>query len=183
VAAWTKPILDAFLAGCWYLYWTADTLYWVAKPTLHKDPTPNTRRLHCETGPAVESDIEHLYFWRGVLVPSFVVVTPERITLAHIQTEANAEVRRVMLDRFGFDRYLSKSGAVPVHADDCGTLYRIDLGGETLAMVSVLNSTPEADGTPKRYVIPVDPACQTARAAVASSFGLTATQYQPSQES
>jgi hypothetical protein len=66
VKAWSRPILDAFISGGWLLFWTDDTLYWVAKPTLHVD---SSRRLHAEAGPAVICDIEDLYFWRGVMVP------------------------------------------------------------------------------------------------------------------
>lgn len=43
----------------------------------------------------VTGHVENLYFWHGVLVPAFVVVKPEWITVQHIETESNAEVRRV----------------------------------------------------------------------------------------
>ena len=42
VAAWSKPLFDAFVAGAWLLHWTEDTLYWAAKPAVHleTDVTP-----------------------------------------------------------------------------------------------------------------------------------------------
>lgn len=100
VKHWVEPLLEAFIAGAWILYWTDDTLYWVAKPRVHKDPTPGTRRLHHDRYAAIESDVENLYFWRGVLVPAFVVVKPEWITAQHIVHEKNAQVRAAMVSRF-----------------------------------------------------------------------------------
>ena len=100
--------------------------------------------------------------------------------MAAIQAEANAEIRRVLLDRYGWDRYVLESGAQIVHADDYGTLYRAELeGDEPIAMVSVVNSTADTDGSFKPYLIPVNPACRTAHDAVASTFGLTAKTYKP----
>ena len=100
VEKWSKPLLEAFVAGAWTLYWTDDTLFWTAKPTVHRDPTPGTRQLHNENYAALESDVENLYFWHGVLVPAFVVVRPDWITVTHIDSETNAEVRRVMIERY-----------------------------------------------------------------------------------
>ena len=78
------PVLDAFLAGAWMLHFTDDTLYWVAKPAVHVETIPGGRRLHSDKTAALESAVERLYFWHGVLVPAFVVVRPDWITLDHI---------------------------------------------------------------------------------------------------
>ena len=122
VELWSKPLLEAFIAGCWSLYWTDDTLYWIAKPTVHVEhPTPDTRRLHNDKYAAIESDVENLYFWHGVMVPAFVVVRPDWITLKHIDEENNAEVRRIMIERY-------KSGS-EIHG---GAAYILDAGGKKL---------------------------------------------------
>jgi hypothetical protein len=150
---------------------------------VHVEQVNGLRRLHSEHGPAVESDVENLYFWHGVLVPAFVIVRPDWITPKHVFDEDNAEVRRVMLTRMGEERFIRESGAVPVHADGYGDLYRVDLqDDEPLVMVRVLNSTDEADGSKKPYWLRVDPSLTTARAAVAWTFGLTAEQYAPAVE-
>jgi hypothetical protein len=139
------------------------------------------RRLHNADGPAVDSDIEPLYFWHGILVPSFVILRPDLITVAHIHAEDNAEVRRVMLERMGFERYVEESGAERVQADDYGDLFRIARPDDSdLVVVRVVNSTPEPDGSFKRYTLRVPPAIETAREAVAWSFGKSrAEDYQP----
>jgi hypothetical protein len=72
---------------------------------------------------------------------------------------------------------------VPVHADQFGTLYRAPMeGDEDLVMVSVINSTPEPDGSNKNYMLRVPPEMQTAREAVAWTFGEDAAAYAPAIE-
>lgn len=88
-----------------------------------------------------------------------------------------------MLERFGSDRYIREIGAVPIHADETGTLYRCALvGDEPLVMVSVLNSTPEPDQPRKQYMLRVPPDMTTAREAVAWTFSLNANEYEPAIE-
>lgn len=147
---------EAFIAGVWFVYWTESTLYWVAKPTVHKE---RPRRLHCADGPAIESDIENLYFWHGVLVPSFVVVKPEWITTKHIETEDNAEVRRVMIERYGESRYIVDSGMKPIAHDEVfGTLYESPLKGQwpDARIIRVVNRSPEPDGSFRPYWLNVN---------------------------
>src|SRR5262249_3700986 len=43
--------------------------------------------------------------WRGVPVDARIVFRPETITTAEILAERNAELRRVLLERFGFERF------------------------------------------------------------------------------
>jgi hypothetical protein len=110
-------LLDAFLAGCWYLFWTKDTLYWLAKPVVHVDRSNGNRRLHNERHAAIESDVENLYFFNGVMVPAFVVVRPDWITIDHVRREENAEVRRIMVERMGWDRFCAAAKMKIIHAD------------------------------------------------------------------
>lgn len=193
VEDWSKPVFDAFLAGAWMLHWTEDTLYWVAKPDLRREETANGRRFHNDAGPAVRSDVENLYYWHGVMVPAFLVTRPDWITLKHVSTEDNAEVRRVMIERYGLTRYLLDSGAKKLAEDEFGELYRSELpGDEPIVMVKVINSTPELDGSRKPYFLRVhpdlrpllkpglgmgDPQKLSPLNAVASTFGLTGKEY------
>jgi hypothetical protein len=177
---WTKPVYDAFLAGAWLLHWTDDTLYWVAKPRVHTEPTTTDRgrRLHHATGAALESDVEPLYFWHGVLVTEQIMVRPETLTATQIQAETNAEVRRVMLERYGYERYVTDIGATVVQADDFGELLVAPRSGDTeLKMVRVINSTPEADGSYKRYMLRVPPTVTSGLEGVAWTFGMTPADY------
>ena len=154
-------------------------------------------RPHAEHGPFCEwSDGTALYAYHGVRVPGWIMDRPQDITLAHIAAEENAEIRRVLIERYGPGRYLMDVGATPIHADEYGTLYRLWHDEAEDLIVRVRNSTPEADGTIKEYTLRVDAACRpllgpdtfgepqplTARNAVASTFGLRGADYAPALE-
>ena len=91
--------------------------------------------------------------------------------------------RRVMLEHFGFERYLRESGAKKQHTDEYGTLWRVNIpGDEPLVMVEVINSTAEPDGSFRTYFLRVPPQTSTARAGVAWTFGLSEQDYAPLQQ-
>ena len=142
-------------------------------------------RLHCTDGIACGyPDGWGVYAVHGVRVPADIIENPASITVDRIEKESNAEVRRVMIDRYGQDRYLLDSNAKVVHQDDFGVLYRKELkGDEPIVMVKVVNSTPEPDGSYKDYFLRVDPSCKTAKGAIAWTFGMTEKEYCPAQES
>ena len=120
---------------------------------------------------------------RGVTVPPWIILEPSSITVAHIDAEPNVEIRRVMLDKFGWGRYILESGAVAIDSDDWGTLYRKEVPeDEPLVMVKVVNSTPEPDGHYKDYLIRVPPTMTSAHEAVAWHTGLEKDEYAPNVE-
>ncbi|MEU6314322.1 DUF6745 domain-containing protein [Streptomyces sp. NPDC047014] len=145
---------------------------------LHRD---EAGRLDRGDGPALAfPDGFALYAWRGMPVSANFLALLPRLTAERIRNETNAELRRVMLEFFGYDRYLAESGARPVHRDECGSLWYIPLDGdEDVMMVEVLNSTPEPDGTHRTYWLRVPPTTATARQGVAWTFGLTEQEYTP----
>ncbi len=121
------------------------------------------------------SDGSALYSVNGVRVPAYVVNSPEKLTVTIIEGESNLEVRRVMIDVYGREKFILDSNSEIVNVDDFGTLYKKKLeGDEDMMMVKVVNSTPEHDGSFKDYFIRVDPnayaGLKTARAAVASTW-------------
>jgi hypothetical protein len=141
-------------------------------------------RPHCEDGPfCAWRDGTALWAWHGTRVPAWIIAHPELLTAQRIQQEQNTELRRVMLERFGFSRYVDGIGALPIHADETGTLYRCDIeGDEPLVIVRVQNSTPEPDGQFKHYTLRVPSNMTQARQAVAWTFGKIASEYRPALE-
>jgi len=143
------------------------------RPTVLKTD-PATGRPHCADGPALKcADGFTLYAWKGMRTPEKVIKGD--FTVKEIDAERNAEIRRVMIDKYGLSRYLLDSGAKKIHEDDFGVLYSKELpGDEPLMMVKVVNSTPEPDGSFKDYFLRVDPRAygglKTGRAAVASTW-------------
>lgn len=141
-------------------------------------------RLHNADGQALLfADGFAAHAWHGIIVDERVITDPESITIKEIESTANIEMRRVLIERYGQPRYLMDSGAIVVHEDDFGVLYRKRIeGDEPLVMVKVVNSTPEPDGTYKDYFLRVPPDMQTAREAVAWTFGFDSDDYTPSRE-
>ncbi|WP_326702448.1 DUF6745 domain-containing protein [Streptomyces cyaneofuscatus] len=164
-------------AGWWWPYERAVVIS--ERPeVLHRD---EAGRLDHGARPALAyRDGFALYAWRGMPVPADFLAELASLTPRRIREEENAELRRVMLEFYGYDRYLTESGAEPVHRDETGILWRIALDGdEDVVMVEVVNSTPEADGTHRTYWLRVPPATRTAKDGVAWTFGLDGAAYAP----
>ncbi len=164
-------------AGWWWPYERAVVI--TERPdVLHRD---EAGRLDHGEGPALAyGDGFALHAWRGMPVPAAFLAELSALTPERIRAEENAELRRVMLEYYGYDRYLTESGAEPVHRDETGILWRIALDGdEDVVMVEVVNSTPEPDGTCRTYWLRVPPATRTAKDGVAWTFGLEGAVYAP----
>ncbi len=142
-------------------------------------------RLHSVNGPAVTyPDGWNVYAIHGVNLPPHVFESPDLITVDEIDSSENAEIRRVMTERYGTARYLRETGAQEISKDDYGVLYQRNIPGqEPLLMVKVINSTPERDGSAKEYFLRVPPTMTTAREAVAWTFGIPPEHYELEQES
>lgn len=141
-------------------------------------------RLHNEEGPAVRfNDDYRQYFWQGRAVTRQIVETPETITVEQIERESNAELKRILIERYGLDRFILNSKAVKLSEDDAGVLYRKDmLNDEPIVVVKVKNSTAEPDGSYRNYFLRVPPRVTTAREAVAWTFHMLPFEYEPCKE-
>ncbi|MEV7312296.1 DUF6745 domain-containing protein [Streptomyces microflavus] len=164
-------------AGWWWPYERAVVIS--ERPeVLHRDEAG--RLDHGEGAALAYGDGFALHAWRGMPVPAAFLAELATLTPQRIRGEENAELRRVMLEYYGYDRYLTESGAEPVHRDETGILWRIALDGdEDVVMVEVVNSTPEPDGTHRTYWLRVPPATRTAKDGVAWTFGLDGAAYAP----
>ncbi|MFI1714849.1 DUF6745 domain-containing protein [Streptomyces litmocidini] len=164
-------------AGWWWPYENAAVL--CERPVeLHRD---EAGRLDRGDGPALAfRDGFALHAWRGMRVSADFLAGLADLTPERIREEENAELRRVMLEYYGYDRYLAASGARHEHSDETGVLWRIGLADdEDVVMVEVVNSTPEPDGTHRTYWLRVPPRTRTAREGVAWTFGLRPEEYEP----
>jgi len=172
VSKWAEPLLSAYESGCWFLFWTDDILYWVAKPRVHVD---GQRRLHKEDGPAVESDAEDLYFWRGVLIPQEWIEDRAALTAATALTCGNIEQRRAACEIVGWHNILNELKATTIdrHADpQVGTLVEVnipDVGRERFLRVQC--------GTMREFALPVPPKMKTAIEAQAWTWGLDPKEF------
>ncbi|CAN5530600.1 hypothetical protein BH11CYA1_BH11CYA1_06110 [soil metagenome] len=144
-------------------------------------------RFHNSVGPALSfSDSDKYFAWHGCLVPDWVIEKRHSICPAFIDKQNNVELRRVMIDMYGWERYLKNSRLEKLHEDKYGILYCKDLGGRpwhSIFVVEVVNATPEPNGKRRRYLLRVPPHMKTAREAVAWTFGMTEDTYKPEFES
>jgi len=109
--------------------------------------------------------------WGRVLIDQRIAFHPETLTADEIVAERNAERRRVMLERFGFDRFMREAAAEVIDQDqDAGglrQLLRVPLeDDEDMVCVSV-----RCPSTGRHYIIRVPPGMQTCRQAVAWTAG------------
>lgn len=121
--------------------------------------------------------------WRGVRVEPRVVYAPETITAAEVLATENVELRRVKMERMGYERFLADVDARVLDADrDPGgerRLLRVPLpGDEDLVALAVI-----CPSTGRRYVLRVPPATRTCRQAAAWIAGFDdAGAYSPLAE-
>jgi hypothetical protein len=145
--------------------------------------------LDSESGPAVQySDGYSVYAIRGVRVPGWVVEHPEQIDVPKINEETNAEVIRILIERYGEGKYMEEIGAQPKGEAFKGSqLFEYEpVEGVTLARVRAINSTPEPDGTSKIYWLKVPPGMSCTQEALAAihpdPFRKDWREYDPSIE-
>jgi hypothetical protein len=105
--------------------------------------------------------------WRGVPVEPRIAFFPESITSQQILEEPNAEKRRVMLERMGYETFLADANAVVLDEDrDPGgprRLVKVPMAGdEDLVCVSVI-----CPSTGRQYVLRVPPTTTTCHQAAA----------------
>jgi hypothetical protein len=177
IGRWT-PLVDAFTAGLFYYWIGADEIVCVPRPAIWTDHD----RLNREDGPAIEwPGGERYYFRRGVEVPNWIFERPQTITASMIFAELNVEIRRCMMERFGFGRFLRESGSSLLAQDAHGKLWRTRIGqqghAQSETVLEVRNGTREPDGTYRQYFLSVPPDMRSATEAVAWTYGLSSEQY------
>ncbi len=131
------------------------------------------KRLHNTKGPALTfPDGEALYRIHGVEVTKEDVTKP--ISLKRIQKEQNIEVRRVLIDLMGMEKYMKLSKAEVIDDNPrYGKLLRVkQQDDEDIVTAMVLNSTPEPDGTFKTYFLRVPPTMTNVKEAIKWTFPL-----------
>jgi len=168
--------------GGWWWSFGSVVIISSAPTVLRRDPE---HRLHCEDGPALAyPDGWTIWAIHGVSVPQRVVTRARSLSVDEIVYEPDLDVRRAMLERFGYERFVRKAGLKPVQTDGFGRLYRLDpRWNEPIALVEVQNSTPEPNGSHRRYFLCVPPTVRTAHEAVAWTFRLGPREYRPDVES
>ena len=178
-------------AGWWWPH--KEFVIVVDRPTqIHREQVGergwNSHRLHNTSGPAISwRDDWALYFIHGVRVTEQIVLYPETLTSEQILKEENAEVRRVMCERLGWDKFVEQAKLVLIdECDDPGNfpnkirLYDTpeQVLGVPVRLMLVTNATPKLNGEIPRYGVTVPAEIRTAGEAAAWSFDVPIETYQ-----
>jgi hypothetical protein len=148
-------------------------------------------RLHRPDGPAVvTASGAKTYYWKGVFIQPSIWARRDEMSIKEVLEEPNAELRRALVEMRGWEKFLSQSGAVLVHEDKKRQmkLFRVDLPvlnagertefkDEPVVILEVLDGTPQADGTRKKYFLRVPPNLKNCLRAVSWTFGMTPKEY------
>jgi hypothetical protein len=152
------------LCGIWEIAQSAGwwlphkNLCWISErhATLHRN---DAGRLHCEEGPALAyPDGWQIWAIGGVRIDEQIVMQPKSQTVDQIRGEKNEEVKRIRIDRFGWDHYLTGINATRIDRrrnDIEGTreaLYRAD--GHSVLVCA-------CPSTAKVFSLEVPPATET----------------------
>ena len=177
--------LEIAQSCCWWFPYDGVVLMSDRPESISWESDRKPPRLHNATGPALKfRDGWSLYCWHGITVDRKIIEEPESITVAQINKEQNAEIRRCLIERYGDGRYLEDAGAKVIDQHPkFGKLLEIERpGDEPLARVRVLNSTPEPDGTTKIYYLKVPPGMKSVVDAIGWTFNLKPGDYDPGLE-
>ena len=142
----------------------------------------------CEPGNRTQSRASGLtavvHAWHGYRIPDthhWIIADKARLTVQAAMAERNAELRRIMLEIVGFERVAAELGAAVVDQDvNCGQprrLLRAEVGGETLAILHVVNGSLEPNGTRREFHLGALSEARTCHEAVAMSYGRAPHSY------
>jgi hypothetical protein len=140
-------------------------------------------RLHSESGPAVMyPDGWSIYAWHGVRVPYSVIEDRAKTTVKDILAESNTEVRRVMRNLYGTDRFMIDAGAKEI--DRCekhgARLLAMQLSGDPVE-IRMLELTCPSTGS--KYFERVPPDVRSALEGLSWQINIKPSEYSPTWES
>lgn len=171
-------LLEIAQAAGWFL--PHEKICWIAeRPRICSRNAVG--RLHNETGPAIEyPDGWQIHAWHGVRVPARVIEQSHTLTGEEILGEANAEVRRAMIEKIGLSDFFARIGnPSPRHMDHTGTLYYIPLPNDSEPLAAIHVTDPS---TSRRYFLRVPPQITEAKEAVAWTFNMDPKLWNPIAE-
>jgi len=154
---------------CGWLSVFEDTVVFQEKPIAIR--FDDQKRLHCETGPAIEyEDGFGVYSWHGVSVPKEWITERDKLTAKTALTWENIEQRRAACEIVTWAKVLRELKAEVIDEDDdpmIGSLVEVNIPG-----VGKERFLKVLCGTGREFAIPVPPRMKNALSANAWTFDL-----------
>jgi len=176
------PMMDAAKAMGWWWSFEEVAVLTDRPVRLLRD---QAGRLHHDEGAALlYPDGWGVYAWHGIRIPPNFIEEREKITADQIERERNAEMRRILLEIYGFGNYIEARNAKVIDKDAStqkheAILYAFKVPGDETEtrVLSVWNGTLEPDGRRRRFFLGVPETTKTAAEAIAWTYGLPAKSY------
>lgn len=143
----------------------------VCLPKVHQD---NQNRIHCESGPAITWGKSKRYFWHGVEVPEDWIEHKDKVKPSLGLTHRNIEQRRALCEILGWDKVLKAAKCRTISEDEMGELLEVDLPDAPGSKFVRVNCP-----TGRTFCLPVPQEMTTAHQAVAWTYNLDITNYEP----
>lgn len=141
-------------------------------------------RLHNDVGPAIEyRDGQKQYYVQGIHLSAEVaealIIDTKKLTIKMVDAERNAEIKRLMIERFGKDKYVHAKKAKLVDDDPVhGKLWLCNSGrDDAVAYLEVKDSTIYPDGTQRDYFLMVSPRHRDSASARAATFRMSKEEF------
>ena len=152
-----------------------NTLHLVSTPLVLLD---SDNRFHSDNAPAIRwKEGAELYFIHGVKVDKKIVLNPETITKEEIVNEKNEEVRRVMAERVGAEKFCKMMNFEVLSEDDFGALLQTKINEDIYTYAHVL-----CPSTGREYYLQVPHDLDEALLALRASKGATWEKWTESDE-
>lgn len=199
VCDWENPSLENFkydeelALSCGFVWWSDDVV--AISNRYQQVKRDNAGRLHNDEGMAIEwRDGWGIYSWHGYRLPPthhWLIKDKHLITADRVEHETNAELRRIMLEIYGYDKYLAERKARVISEDTDVNghprrLLEFSLAGDSVRVIEVVNGSLEPDGSRRKFIL----GCvrqnddrgrlrfpDTPAEAVAWSFGIAAPKF------
>lgn len=164
--------INEIVSSCGFSYLYCDFAIVCDRPaTIYHDALG---RIHNESGMAIKfSDGSGVYALNGINFPEHVVLRPEEITKIDVYKEKNSEVRRILIERMGAQKFANLFNAKPVHEDNdilgnSRRLLKVEMMEGDWFAIEVTDSSKTKDENGnwrnKKYLLPVNPIHYNGRA-------------------
>lgn len=138
-------------------------------------------RLHSANGMCIQyRDGWGFYAWHGTRCPEKLILHPEQITPEEWMNERNLEIRRIMQERIGNERFVEMFGGKCIDQGQRADLIEVKLRDDPEKVARFVRVKDAS--TERVYYLRVPPTFDQADAALAWTFGLGEQDYQPVQE-
>jgi len=166
-----QSFYEAFKAGLGYYINLGSFAVAVARPFVSKDPQ---NRVHKDNGPAIVWGKDKKYFWHGTEVPGDWIEKKDSIDPSLALTHNNIEQRRALCEIIGWTKILAKLDCCTIHKDKYGELIEVNLPDSPKSRFIRVHCA-----TGREFCLPVPNTVKTAKEAVAMTYNVPTSSYDP----